>query len=151
MSLLKVAGTLSACVALLHAFIIFRGGPAYRYFGAGERMARLAEGGSPGPTLVTAGLTVLFAVWAAYAFAGAGVIRRLPCLRAALLAIGVVYTLRGLVVVPQLVWRLSGHAGAAATRHLVFSAAALLTGMAYLAGTRRAWAALAGRTPAQRG
>jgi hypothetical protein len=67
-SLLNCAGVSSACVAALHVVIIFVGAPAYRYFGAGEPMARLSEQGSTTPALVTAGLTVVFGVWAAYAF-----------------------------------------------------------------------------------
>ena len=84
MSALKLAGVSSAGVALLHVLILFVGGPAYRYFGAGERMARLAERGYPTPALITAGLTALFIVWAAYAFSGAGLLRPLPLLRPAL-------------------------------------------------------------------
>jgi hypothetical protein len=150
-SLLKIAGVSSTGVAALHVLIIFWGAPGYRYFGAGERMARLAGQGSPVPGLVTAGLAVMFAVWAAYAFSGAGVIGRLPFLRPGLVAIGVVYTLRGLLVGPQLVWFFSGFRSAVPVRQMVFSTAALLTGLAYLIGAHLGWAALAARGSAQRG
>jgi len=51
---LLCAGLLTGAAALLHVAIIV-GGPAwYRFFGAGERMARLAARGSAYPTLVTA-------------------------------------------------------------------------------------------------
>jgi hypothetical protein len=146
MSALKLAGVSSAGVALLHVLILFVGAPAYRYFGAGEKMARLAERGYPTPALITAGLTALFIVWAAYAFSGAGLLRPLPLLRPALITIGVVYTLRGLLLGPQMVWFFSGHEAAVPPRQLAFSAAALLTGLAYLVGTQRAWDRLGQRS-----
>jgi hypothetical protein len=140
--MLKCAGAVSACLALLHVLIILVGAPAYRYFGAGEAMARLAEQGSPTPSVITTGLALLFAVWAAYAFSGAGALRRLPLLRTGLVSIGVIYTLRGLLFGPQLVWFLSGYRAAVPPRQLAFSAVALLTGLAYLVGTRQAWGRL---------
>ena len=146
MSALKVAGAASAGVALLHVLILFVGGPAYRYFGAGERMARLAERGYPTPALITVALTVMFIVWAAYAFSGAGLLRPLPLLRPVLITIGVVYALRGLLLGPQMVWFFSGHEAAVPPRQLAFSAAALLTGLAYLVGTQRAWDRLGQRS-----
>jgi hypothetical protein len=102
-NLLKLAGLSSACVAVFHLVVVFVGAPAYRYFGAGERMAQLAEQGSPVPALVTVGLTLVFVVWALYAFSGAGLVRRLSLLRTSLIAIGLVYALRGLLLGPQLV------------------------------------------------
>jgi len=142
MSVLQLAGVSSACVAALHLAIVFVGAPGYRYFGAGERMARLSEQGSPTPALVTGALTVVFGVWAAYAFSGAGLVRRLPLLRTGLLAIGVIYTLRGLLFGPQAVWFFSGHRSQVPLRQLVVSGAALLTGLAYLAGAQQVWARL---------
>lgn len=139
---LALAGFSSACVALLHLVIIFVGAPAYRYFGAGEEMARLSEQGSPVPAVVTAALTLIFGVWAAYAFSAAGLLRRLPLLRAALVAIGAVYTLRGLLLGPQALWFFSGHQAEVPPRQLVFSAAALVTGLLYLGGTIQVWARL---------
>lgn len=84
--------------------IIFVGAPGYRYFGAGEVIARLAEQGSPVPALVTLGVGAVFAVFAVRAFSGAGLVGRLPLLRSGLLVIGAIYTLRGLVAVPW-AWR----------------------------------------------
>ncbi|KKK66980.1 hypothetical protein LCGC14_2958640, partial [marine sediment metagenome] len=43
---LIVAGTLSAIAAILHLGCIYFGAPWYRFFGAGEQMAQLAEQGS---------------------------------------------------------------------------------------------------------
>jgi hypothetical protein len=143
--LLKVAGVLSSFVAGLHVFVIFRGGAAYRYFGAGERMAHLAEQGSPVPTLVTAGLALVFATWAAYAFSGAGMLPRAPYLRLGLVLIGSIYVMRGVLLGPQLLWWFEGYRNAVPVRQLVFSLAALVTGTVYLEGTRAAWAKLGRR------
>ncbi len=45
-ALLTVAASLSFIAAALHVAIIFGGGDWYRFFGAGEAMASLAESGS---------------------------------------------------------------------------------------------------------
>lgn len=140
--LLRVAGALSGVVGLLHLAIVFVGAPGYRYFGAGERMAQLAEQGSATPAVITLGLAMVFLAWSAYAFSGAGVLRRLPLLRTVLIAIGVIYTARGLLLGPQMVWHLSGHQAAVPEKQLVFSGVALITGLAYLIGTRESWTSL---------
>lgn len=142
--MLKFAGLLSAAIAALHLAIIALGGPAYRYFGAGEELARLAEQGSPLPALVTVVLALIFAVWAAYAFAAAGLPRRLPLLRTGLIAIGAIYTLRGILVVPQ-VWFISSGRALVPPRDIVFSLVSLVAGVAYLVGTKQAWGRLSRR------
>jgi hypothetical protein len=47
-------------------------------------------------------IALLLFVWAAYAFSGAGLLRRLPLLRTGLVTISAVYLLRGLAPVPML-------------------------------------------------
>jgi hypothetical protein len=140
--LLKVAGVLSGFVAALHVFIILQGGSAYRYFGAGERMAHLAEQGSAMPALLTAGLALVFATWSAYAFSGAGMLPRAPYLRLGLILIGSIYVMRGVLLGPQLLWWFEGYRSAVPARQLAFSLVALVTGVVYLEGTRVAWAKL---------
>jgi hypothetical protein len=142
-----VAGALSACVAALHVAIILAGGPAYRYFGAGERMARLADRGSSEPVVITAVLVLIFATWAAYAFAGAGLIAPLPRLRTVLLLIGLIYIGRGLIAFPQAYFWLSAGSAGVPLRHLVFSAASLVVGITYLVGTYQAWPGMAAAEP----
>ena len=138
---LKAAGVASALVALLHVAIIFAGGAGYRYFGAGEELARLDEQGSLVPDAITAFLVAIFGTWAAYAFSGAGLLPKLPFRRFCLVAIGVVYTLRGLAIVPEM-WRVMAAGLDHLPRHLAFSAVSLAIGLLYLAGTRGAWATL---------
>lgn len=98
--LLTVGGILSAIAALLHVGIII-GGPAwYRFFGAGEAMATMAERGEIRPTVITLAIAAVLFSWALYAFSGAGLIMRLPLLNYGLAAISAVYLLRGLALVP---------------------------------------------------
>jgi hypothetical protein len=99
---LIVGGWLSAAASLLHLGCIFGGADWYRFFGAGEEMARMAERGHWFPPVVTLGVAIILAIWAAYAFSGAGVIRRLPLLRTALVVITSIYLLRGLILFPTL-------------------------------------------------
>lgn len=85
---------------MLHVAIIVGGADWYRFFGAGERMARLAAQGSPYPPLITAGIAAILGVWTVYALSGARVIRRLPLVRPVLVLIAAVYVLRGTLGVP---------------------------------------------------
>ncbi len=94
-----IAGVLSLLVAILHIAIVIAGAEWYRFFGAGEQMAKMAEQGSLIPAIVTLAIAIVFAVWAAYAFASAGIIANMPLQKTALIAISSIYILRGLVVV----------------------------------------------------
>jgi hypothetical protein len=138
---LVAGGVLSAVAALLHLAVIAGGPDWYRFFGAGEEMARMAERGSPVPALVTSAITAILAIWAAYAFAGAGLIRRLPLMRTALVLISLVYLLRGLVLVPALLLNFRGIDPFTVWSSLIV----LVYGICYAVGTRSAWPALSRR------
>jgi hypothetical protein len=97
---LILGGSLTCVAALLHVAIIFGGPEWYRFFGAGERMAWLAARGSVYPALVTSCIAATLGVWALYGFSGAGVVRRLPLLRLALILIAAAYLARGILGVP---------------------------------------------------
>lgn len=99
-NLLIAAAVCSVLVALLHIYVIAQGPWAYRYFGAGEKLAGLAEQGSWIPTLLTSGITLVFFVFAAYYFAGAGWLPKPPLFRIGLIGIAAIYTLRGAMVIP---------------------------------------------------
>jgi hypothetical protein len=135
---LVVAGMLSLAAALLHLAIIVGGPDWYRFFGAGERMARMAEQGLLRPTLIAIGIAAVLAIWAAYAFAGAGLIPRLPLMRTALVAITCIYLLRGLALGPLLVVRPQMINAFALWSSLIV----LVYGIVYALGTWRAWPAL---------
>lgn len=139
--ILIAGGVLSAIASLLHLAVI-AGGPAwYRFFGAGEGMARLAEQGSWVPTVVTVGIASVLGVWSAYAFSGAGLLPRLPLIRTALVLISAVYLLRGLLLIPALVIN-----GPAVQPFVLWSSLIVLVyGLAYAIGTWVAWPALSAR------
>jgi hypothetical protein len=138
---LTAAAAMSGAAAFLHLAVIVGGPRYYRFFGAGERMARLAEQGSAKPALVTIGIAAVLAIWSAYALAGAGLIPRLPLMRTALVAIASVYLFRGLILFPALVMN-GGRVGA----FLMWSSLIVLVyGLTYAVGTFLAWPALAAR------
>ena len=138
---LKLGGILSFTVALLHLAIIFIGASAYRYFGAGEDMATAAESGSAFPAVLTLVLVAIFAIWGFYGLSGAGVVRRLPFLKIALILIGAVYTLRGVAVFQQL-FQIATSSAEVASREIVFSLVSLVIGSAYFIGTILNWRSL---------
>jgi len=132
---LVVAGGADAVAALLHLAVIAGGPPWYRFFGAGERMARAAAAGRWQPAAITLAIATVLAVWAAYAFAGAGLFDGLPLLRPALCAITAVYLLRGAVLVPALI-RPRGPA----TGFAIWSSVICLAiGAAHLVGLVQVW------------
>lgn len=92
---LIIAGVLSATAALLHVGCIYYGASWYRFFGAGEGMAMLAEKGSIKPTLITSGIVLVLSIWSIYAFSAAGVNFKLPFIRFVLIGMASVYLLRG--------------------------------------------------------
>lgn len=99
---LMAGGVLSGAASIAHLAVIVGGPRWYDAFGAGPRMVRLAEQGSPVATAITLGIAAVLAIWAAYAFSGAGLIPRLPLLRLALTAITAVYVLRAFGYIPAL-------------------------------------------------
>lgn len=135
-------GVLTAIASLLHLAIIFGGADWYRFFGAGEKMARLAARGSIYPAVVTAGIAVVLGVWALYALSGAGVIRRLPFLRPALWLIAATYLARGMFGVPLVLLVDNPYLNqlrARMTFMVVSSALCILLGLCYAAGAAALW------------
>lgn len=88
---LIVGASLSALAALAHLACIFIGAPAYRFMGAGERMARAAETGQPRSTLVTLAISGILFLWAAFALSAAGVLEPFPLTKLALAGISIAY------------------------------------------------------------
>ncbi len=132
---LIVAAVCCSVAALAHLGCIVFGGDWYRFFGAGEQMAVLAEQGHWYPTVATAVISTVLLLWAFYALSGAGVIRRLPLLRTALCVISAVFLLRGtafIAIMPLF-------PDNSLTFWLVSSAICLLIGGLYAVGTAKAW------------
>ena len=100
------------------------------------------------PLLVGTSLAVsaLMVVFGMYAFSGAGRIRRLPCLKPVLVGIGMIFFLRGLMLIPEslVVMGLLSSSIPVAPRFVGFSFGALLVGYTFLGGTLREWKSLPG-------
>ncbi|MCC6989414.1 MAG: hypothetical protein IT181_10470 [Acidobacteria bacterium] len=135
---LVAAASLSAVAGVAHLGCIAFGGPWYRFFGAGERMARMAEAGHWYPTAITSAIAAVLFTWALYALSGAGVIRRLPLTKLALCLITAVYIGRGVGFVAIM----SAFPGNSLTFWLVSSGICLAIGLLHLAGLRQVWARL---------
>ncbi|KZN59628.1 hypothetical protein [Pseudoalteromonas luteoviolacea] len=82
--------------ALLHLGCIVFGAQWYRFFGAGEHMARMAEDGLLEPTIVTSMIVLMLTVWGVYGLSGFGVIPRLPFQKLVLGLIACALMLRGI-------------------------------------------------------
>lgn len=135
---LMLGAALSAVAALLHVGIIFGGAPWYRFFGAGEDMARASDAGRIYPAIVTAMIATTLGAWSAYALSGAGFIGPLPLLKFALIAITAVYLLRGFAIIPLVLW-----ARPRVTPFLVWSSLICIGyGAVHLIGLRQVWPAL---------
>jgi len=128
---------MSAAAAFAHVAVIFGGPDWYRFFGAGEGMARAAERGALSAPLTTVTIAAVLLIWSAYAFAGAGLIPRLPLLRLGLLTITAIYLARSLWLIPglPLFGRSEGFA-------LVSSAIVLVIGITHAIGMWTAWRSL---------
>lgn len=140
---LTAGAALSLLAALLHLAVIAGGPEWYRFFGAGEDMARGAARGDLGPPLITLAIAAILTVWALYALSGAGRSGRLPLLRTALVAISVVYLARGLILVPMLIRR----PDLVDSFTLWSSLIVLAYGLAYAIGTALAWRAMSPAVP----
>ena len=91
------AAALDFTAAGLHLAIIV-GGPAwYRFFGAGEGMAKMAERGHPWPAMLTLVIALVLMVFGAYAMTAGGHFTQLPWTGTALWGIAALFTLRGVL------------------------------------------------------
>lgn len=81
------AAVILALLGLAHVGAIF-GGPAwYAFLGAPDSVVRMVRAGMRYPDVVSGLIALACLLWAAYALSGAGLVRRLPLLRTALVLI----------------------------------------------------------------
>jgi hypothetical protein len=137
---LLAGGIASALAAVAHLACIAGGSAWYRVLGAPPEMVRAVEFGSWRPAIATAAIAAVLAVWAAYALAGAGIIRRLPLLRLALIVVTAVYLLRGLMFRPALL----GRPDLSESFALVSASIVLAMGLVHAIGLWRGWTYLTG-------
>lgn len=132
---LILGGALSALAAAAHLACIVLGPAAYRFMGAGERMARAVEAGKAMPTVVTVAIALVLFSWALFAFSGAGLIGHLPLTGLALPAISLAYLARA-VAFPLLKPLFPENSS---TFWRVSSGICLVLGLLYAAGTAAVW------------
>lgn len=133
----QIGGIISFAIALLHLVVIFIGADAYRYFGAGEEMALMAEEGSYYPATITTGIILVFILFGLYAFSAVGTLRKLPGLKTMLSLITGIYVLRGLGFFVETLGIIYNYD--VPVRHAVFSFVAFVTGIIHLIGLIRIW------------
>lgn len=135
---LIAAAICTALAALAHIGCIIFGADWYRFFGAGEQMAQMAEAGHWYPAVVTSVIVIFLAIWSLYALSAAGVIRRLPLLRLALCLIASIFLIRGI----SFVMLMPMFPENSLTFWLVSSGICLMIGILYAVGTYQQWAEL---------
>jgi hypothetical protein len=128
----------SAIAALAHLGCIIFGGDWYRFFGAGEQMAKMAEAGESHPTIVTSVIVIILSIWSLYGLSGARIIGKLPFVRTALVLISFIYVFRGLIFVVLMPMFPEN----SITFWLVSSTICLSIGMLYSVGTYQSWSTL---------
>ncbi|MCU0242460.1 MAG: hypothetical protein MUF51_08555 [Vicinamibacteria bacterium] len=137
---LTYAGLSSFGVAIFH-ILIAPFPAACLYFGAPKELVENT------PWLFASCwiIAVIFIVFGQYAWSGAGRVRRLPYLRSILLGVGCIYTLRGALIVLQLmIWaQIVRSPEVVHPQDFVASLVALAIGVAYLIGVFSGWRDLA--------
>ncbi len=137
---LLIAGILTVLAALAHLGCIAFGAEWYRFFGAGEQMAQLAEGGHPYPAIVTSIISVVLIIWAIYAFSGAGLIVKLPLARFVLGAISSILLIRAL----GFYFIMPAFPGNSLTFWFISSGICFFLGLAYAIGLKQHWYSISG-------
>ena len=134
-----IAGSIcSAIAALVHLGCIIFGGAWYRFFGAGEQMAKMAEDGHWYPRVVTSIIVLVLSIWSLYGLSGAKVIFRLPLLKLGLIVISLIYLIRGVAFVAIMPMFPEN----SLTFWLASSGICLSIGILYLVGTFQSWSEL---------
>ena len=135
---LIIGAICSGVAALAHLGCIIFGGDWYRFFGAGEQMAKMAEDGHWYPTVVTSIIVLILSLWTLYGLSGSKVIFRLPLLKLGLIVISLIYLVRGVAfvaIMPML-----------PENSLIFwvvsSGICLFIGILYSVGTCQSWSKL---------
>ncbi|MCV6590939.1 MAG: hypothetical protein OIF57_18250 [Marinobacterium sp.] len=94
MNALQLAAGLNFIGAALHLVVIWWGPEGYRFFGAGEKMAQMAERKSPWPATLTLLITAILTVWGLYCLALNNNFPALPWMNIVVPAITGIYLLR---------------------------------------------------------
>ena len=141
---LIAAGGMSLVAGLAHLACIVGGTSWYLFLGAPRAFAYAAGRGELQPALFTAGLAIVILAWAAFAFSAAGMLRRLPLTKTALVAISFVLILRGASYFIAPLW--SGWRPDLSPTFMFWSSLiTLVMGMCFALGAWQAWPQLSQR------
>ena len=137
--LLGFTGGVTLAFAVFQAVIVFSPSLSL-YFSAPESLVA----NMVALVLVGFGVAGILTVFGLYALSGGGYIRALPWVKPMLVIISVVYTLRGLLLIPEalVVMGFLESSIPIAPRFVVLSLGSLLMGLVCIAGTRAGWHSL---------
>lgn len=136
-SALVIGATLTGLAALLHFSCIFIGAPAFRFMGAGEPLAQMAEQGHWYPGAVAFVVGAGLSVCVLYALSAAGAVRKLPLVRVVLCLFIAALLLRALAFP----WLMPFFPDNGLPFWLVTSSLCLGVGLIHLVGLKQVWAA----------
>jgi hypothetical protein len=132
-----VAGAvLTGMAALMHFACIVIGAPAFRFLGAGEQLASMAERGHWYPDLAAFVIGTALSLCSAYALSAARLLPRFPLARTVLCLATGVFLLRA-IAFPLLKPAFPDNSN---TFWLVTSGICLAIGVVHLVGLRQVWA-----------
>jgi hypothetical protein len=141
--MLKLGALCNFAIALAHLLFYFTGERTLRFFGAPRWVITMQRQGDLRVLLLLVAMAAVFSLFALYGLSGAGALRRLPFLRTVLIAIGVLFVLRGAEAGLDVII-IARYAGRY-TQFLGFSLISLSVGLLYLMGTAGVWRQLAQR------
>lgn len=150
------SGVAAAIGALVHLAIPVGGPSWYQFFGAPKQLVYLASIGDPYAVISCLVISATLIFFAAYAFSGVGLIRRLPLLRTVLVLIASLLILRGIVFVPLAALVPGALTGICDCRGVdafvvVTSVICLAMGVGYAAGARNVWRQSSAKDAAMQG
>ncbi len=132
--MLTIAGYLSMGVAAFHVVLTFSA-DLCEFFGSGPKIAEMLRAQDPQVYLLMVFMIAVFALFGLYGLSGAGRFRRLPLLKTGLFVIGAIYTLRGLLLFPEILGVIGVIAADIPLQNVFSSATSLTIGLCYLTGT----------------
>jgi hypothetical protein len=135
---LTIAGLLSLGVAAFHVALTFSADWS-GYFGATPEVVQMLRAHDPLVYDLMVFLIAVFTLFGLYGLSAAGSFQRLPLLRTGLVTISAIYTLRGLVLIPETLGRLGLFQLQTPPQALVSSAVSLTIGTFYAWGTFAYW------------
>ncbi len=132
---------MSVVAALAHLVCIVGGPTWYLFMGAPPQLVQAAGRGDAKLGIMTVVIAIIIFGWAAYAFSAAGLIRRLPLAKLALVAISLVLVVRGISYFVVPLWH-GWRPDLSPTFLVCSSLICVVMGLCFAIGTWQAWPSL---------